>query len=207
MISVLKKVICLLAISVLLLLNVAAAEDFLVFGKQTDEVAKVLGMSESQVETFCEENKITYLAVNSDNTKQIRRAEFQDEFSKKLVDISALEDQKILEFSSLVSSFGDAKGTVVNQGDMKFLKVELETTDSGGRYHLTQYVTISDSRKITLTFYTADGQDKSYIGEEFQSQFPQKTDYKPYIIVGVILFALIGAVVAVFIIKELRQKS
>ncbi len=202
-----KKTVCLLALSLLLVFSVSAAEDFLVFDQQPKDVAKVLGMSEDEVETFCNDNKITYLAVNDDNTKQIRKSEFQDEFSKKVVDISVLEDQKILEFSSPISTFESAKGTVVNYGDMKFLKVELETTDGGGKYHLTQYVTVSDSKKTVLTFYTADGQDKSYIEDEFQNQFPEKTDYKPYIIIGAIIFALIGIVVAVFIIKELRVKS
>lgn len=202
-----KKTICLLALSLLLVFNVTAAEDFLVFGEQTGEVAKVLGMSEEKVETYCTENKITYLAVNKDNTKQIRKTEFSDEFSKKIIDISVLEDKEILEFSSLISTFESANGKVITHGDKKFLKVELETVDSGGKYYLTQYVTVCDAQKTVLTFYTADGQDKSYIDDVFESQFPQKTDYKPYIIIGVIVFTLIGAVVAVLIIKELRQKS
>ena len=201
---VLKKTICLLALSLLLVFNVTAAEDFLVFGEQTGEVANVLGMTDKELETFCKENKITYLAVNKDNTKQIRKAEFADEFSKKIVDISILEDQEILEFSSLLSTFQSAKGVVVEPNNRKFLKVELDTTDSGGKYYLTQYVTVCDAQKTILTFYTADGQDKSYIDDVFESQFPQKTDYKPYIIIGVIVFTLIGAVVAVLIIKELR---
>lgn len=204
---VLKKTICLLALSLLLVFNVTAAEDFLVFGEQTGEVANVLGMTDKELETFCRENKITYLAVNKDNTKQIRKAEFADEFSKKIIDISVLEDKEILEFSSLISTFESANGKVITHGDKKFLKVELETVDSGGKYYLTQYVTVCDAQKTVLTFYTADGQDKSYIDDVFESQFPQKTDYKPYIIIGVIVFTLIGAVVAVLIIKELRQKS
>ena len=204
---VLKKIICLLALSLLLVFNVTAAEDFLVFGEQTGEVANVLGMTDKELETFCKQNKITYLAVNKDNTKQIRKAEFSDEFSKKIIDISVLEDKEILEFSSLMSTFDSANGKVITHGDKKFLKVELETVDSGGKYYLTQYVTVCDAQKTVLTFYTADGQDKSYIDDVFESQFPKKTDYKPYIIIGVVLFALIGVAVAVLIIKELRQKS
>ena len=203
---VLKKTICLLALSLLLVFNVTAADEFFIFGEQTDKVAKVLGMSEEKVETYCTENKITYLAVNKDNTKQIRKTEFSDEFSKKIVDISVLSDQEIFEFSSLISTFESAKGKIVEHGGMKFLKVELETTDSGGKYHLTQYATVSDGQKKVLTFYTADGQDKSYIDEIFAQQFPEKTNYKPYIIIGVVLFALIGVAIAVLIIKELRVK-
>lgn len=202
--SVIKKTICLLVLCLLFVFNVTATDEFFIFGEQTDKVAKVLGMSEEKVETYCKENKITYLAVNKDNTKQIRKAEFADEFSKKMVDISVLEDKEILEFSSLISTFESANGKVITHGDKKFLKVELETVDSGGKYYLTQYVTVCDAQKTVLTFYTADGQDKSYIDDVFESQFPQKTDYKPYIIIGVIVFTLIGAVVAVLIIKELR---
>ena len=205
--SVIKKTICLLVLCLLFVFNVTATDEFFIFGEQTDKVAKVLGMSEEKVETYCTENKITYLAVNKDNTKQIRKAEFADEFSKKIVDISILEDQEILEFSSLLSTFQSAKGVVVEHNNRKFLKVELETTDSGGKYYLTQYATVSDGKKTVLTFYTADGQDKSYIDEIFAQQFPEKTNYKPYIIIGVVLFALMGVAIAVLIIKELRQKS
>lgn len=204
--AVIKKTVCLLVLCLLFVFNVTAADEFFIFGEQTDKVAKVLGMSEEKVETYCTENKITYLAVNKDNTRQIRKTEFSDEFSKKIVDISVLEDKEILEFSSLLSTFESANGKVITHGDKKFLKVELETVDSGGKYYLTQYATVSDGQKKVLTFYTADGQDKSYIDEIFAQQFPEKTNYKPYIIIGVVLFALIGVAIAVLIIKELRVK-
>ena len=130
---VIKKTICLLVLCLLFVFNVTATDEFFIFGEQTDKVAKVLGMSEEKVETYCTENKITYLAVNKDNTKQVRKTEFSDEFSKKIVDISVLSDQEIFEFSSLISTFESAKGEIVEQDGMKFLKVELETTDSGGK--------------------------------------------------------------------------
>lgn len=204
--AVIKKTVCLLVLCLLFALNVTAADEFFIFGEQTDKVSAILSMTQNEVETYCKENKITYLAVNKDNTKQIRKTEFSDEFSKKIVDISVLGDQEILEFSSLISTFESAKGKIVEHGGMKFLKVEFEMTDSGGKYHLTQYATVSDGQKKVLTFYTADGQDQSYIEDVFESQFPQKTDYKPYIIICVILFTLIGVAIAVLIIKELRVK-
>ena len=44
-------------------------------------------MDAGEIKYYFEQNNITYFAINRDNTKQIKRIEFVDEFSKKAVDL------------------------------------------------------------------------------------------------------------------------
>ena len=208
MILVLKKIACAVVIFCCLFgIRAAADEEFLVFGEDNKQISQVLNMSQTELEKYCEDNKITYLAVNADNTKQIRRSEFADAFSQKVTDLSVLGDKEILRLADSLTGFSDVKGEIIKRNALKFLKVELETEDDGGKYVLTQYLTVQDGQKTVLTFYTADGVDRDYIQSAFEKQFPEKFNYKPFIIIGIILFAFVSVIVAVLVIKEIRKKE
>ena len=203
-----KKIICLFWVFLLVFcVTVSADEDFLVYGKHTDELCEALNMKAGDIKDYCEENHITYLAINANNTKQIKRTEFVDKFSQKTVDLSVIPDAEILKLSGEISGFPEAKGEVVKQADLKFLKLRLESKDSGGNYTLTEYITIKEAKKVILAFYTANGEDEAYIESAFAEQFKPKTDYKPFLSVGIVIFVFIGLVAAAFIIKDFKQKD
>lgn len=205
----LKKFICLLAVLVLVFcFTASAAEEFLVYGEDDIEFfCKTFDMDAGEIKYYFEQNNITYFAMNKDNTKQIKRIEFVDEFSQKAVDLSVLGDAEILKLSGDISGFPDAKGEVVNHAGLKFLKLRLESKDSGGDYILTEYITINKAKKIILTFYTANGKDEGYIDNTFKEQFKPQTNYKPFLTVGIIIFVFIGLVAVAFIIKDFKQKD
>ncbi len=203
-----KKIIALLAVFCLLFsVSVLAEEAFLEYGKDNKAIAKVLNLTEKELENYCKQNKITYFAINKDNTKQIKRTEFIDKFSQKAVDLSVLSDKEILELSGEISGFSGVKGKIVNLNSTKLLKLYLESEDDGGKYHLTQYITVKDAKKITLTFCTAKGEDEGYIEEVLNKQFPKKTDYTPIVLIGIVVFAVIGIVATIFIIKDFKRKE
>ena len=89
MILVLKKIICILSVLLLVFcVTVSANEDFLVYGEDDIEFfCKTFDMDAGEIKYYFEQNNITYFAINRDNTKQIKRIEFVDEFSKKAVDL------------------------------------------------------------------------------------------------------------------------
>lgn len=205
MILVLKKITCIIAVFVFaFMLVVSAAEDFLIYGKQTEEVSKVLGLKTQELDKYCTDNNVTYFAVNANNTKQVKRTEISDEFAQKVVDLSAWDDSKVLQLSSSLSGFEGAKGEVINKGDYKFLKVELQSEDSGGDYVLTQYTTVKNKERIVLTFFTSPGEDYGYIDKVFAEQFKETSDYTPIIIIGIVLFGFAGLVTLALIIKDFR---
>ena len=203
----LKKIIAVFAVIALMLSFTAfAKEEFLVYGKDNEKLAQALNITESELESYCKNNSVTYFAINGGNTKQIRKTETVDEFSKKTVDFSVLSDDKILSVASDVSGFGGVKGEIVNKGGYKLLKLRLQTADSGGKFILTQYITVKNSKKTVLSFYTADGESEEYITENLNSQFKDKANIKPFVIGGVAVFAAATVFLAVLIVKDFKKK-
>jgi hypothetical protein len=146
---VLKKIICLVAIFVLCFcFSVSAEGEFLVYGEDDIELfCRAFDMDDCEIVDYVNENNITYLAINRDNTKQIKRSETVDAFSKKVVDFNVLADDEIKNLANEISGFENSKGEVVTARGYKLLKSELKTKDSGGEYVLTQFVTVKNSKK------------------------------------------------------------
>ncbi len=205
----LKKIICLFWVFLLVFcVTVSAVEEFLVYGEDDiDYFCSAFDMNDCDIIDYFEQNNITYFAMNKDNTKQIKRMEFVDEFSQKAVDLSVLQDDEILKLSGDISGFPDAKGEVVKHAGLKFLKLRLESKDSGGNYTLTEYITVKEAKKVILAFYTANGEDETYMECAYIEQFKPKTDYKPFLSVGIVIFVFIGLIAVAFIIKDIKQKE
>ncbi len=185
-------------------------DNFYVHGEANTYVSEILGLSEDQLNNYVADNNITYLAVNKDNTKQIRKTEISDAFSKKIGNFLSLKDNEILELAEELTGFEGINGTVFEKGDKRFLKVSVKTTDSGGEYYLTQYITVANSKKEILSFYTASGENTDYI-EEFLNSHYQATKPNTFLkvlsVIGIVLFSLFAAVVVFVIIKDTFVKK
>ena len=206
-----KKFICAVCCTVCLFAVNASAltvgNEFYVYGEQTAQLAEVIGMSETELAQYLKDNSITYLAVNKTNSKQIRKTEITDDFSKKVVNLSALSDEDILQLIEELSGYGGVSGEVITEKNQKFLKTQVKTADSGGEYIITQYVTVSDSVTSMLTFYTDSGEDTDYVEDVFQSQFKTDNTYKIIAIVGIIVFTAAAIVIAVLLVKDMKNKD
>lgn len=166
-------------------------------------------MSESELKKYCENNNITFLAVNKTNTKQIRKTEIEDAFSKKIGNFFALKDNEIIDLAEELTGFSGVKGTVFEKGNKKFLKVEVKSSDSGGEYYLTQYITVSDSKKEILSFHTSSKESTDYVEEVFSSQFKTSKSspvLKVLSVIGMVLFGALALVVLIAIIKDTFEK-
>lgn len=193
-------------------LNVSAEsqDKFYVYGKETNALSKILNMSAVELKDYVEYTDITYLAVNKDNTKQIKMVEYQNEFSKKTYNFLNLRDNEILELTEDLTGIKGIKGEVFEKGKYKFLKTSSKTQDSGGEFVLNQYITVSKGKVMILNFYTAEGQNTDYIEEYLYSIFGiTKTPkaIKVLSVTGIILFSLLAAVVLFAIIKDTFYKK
>ena len=202
-----KKFVVIISVLVLLFsLNVSAlkvSDDFYVYGKQTEELAKIFNMTEKELFNYCERNNITFLAADKENARQIRITEITDNFSKKIGSFSVLEDSEILLLSGDISGFSDVKGEVIGKNGKKYLKTEVKTKDSGGEYLLTQYVTVENSVKTVLSFYTAKDVSTDYIEKVFSSESGSKTlALKVIVVVGIALFSAFALAILALIIKD-----
>lgn len=211
MIKVFKKVVLMLLLLVCLFsVNVCAlqvGDEFLIYGKDNDKLSQTLGMSETEINQFCKTNSIVFLAVNSDNTKQIRKTEITDSFSQKIEDLSVMKNSDILELQDSLSALQGVSGTIVEKNNSKYLKVEGKTQDSGGEYVLTQYVTVKDGKKHTLSFYTSLGENRDYIQKVFNSQFKDTGVLKVVVILSICLFAVLAVVIIVLLIKDYKKEK
>ena len=178
MIKSFKKIILtLLTFALFLNITVCAEElfslslpnEFYTKPNSPKKVSEILGVSESDLNNYCIENNVYYLAVNKKNTKQIKITVNETAFSSSIINLSNLTDDKILGLTSEISGIDNINGDVVNIRGQKFLKVEFSAKDSGGEYILTQYITACDKKSVIISFYTDNSLDTEYASEIMDS--------------------------------------
>ncbi len=190
--------------------------EFYIYGEENEKVAKVLGMSQDSLVDYCNENGVEYLAVNRDNTKQIKVTQEITDFSNSVINLNALSDGSITALIPDITGVEGAKGEVITKDGQKFVLTQFKTSDSGGEYVLTQYFTVAERRSIVLSFYTKSKEDREYIEKTFDSfsshLFSKDTNDKTFeisivILVACGLFAIATVVIGFTIIKDIRQEK
>ncbi len=189
-------------------------DDFYVYSEQSERVADILGIVNSDLEEYCKQNSVAYLAVNKANTKQIKVTHIITDFSNSIINLSNLSDNKIAALIPDITGVEGAKGDIVKKDGQKFIKAQFKTNDSGGEYILTQYITVAERTVIALSFYTASGGSTDYIEEAFKSfESPlfiteQKQETSPLgfvLLAAAIVFAIASAVIIFTIIKDIKK--
>lgn len=143
-------------------------EEFFVFSNVADKekVSEITGEDKEALEEFCSSGGIIYLAVNEDNSKQIRISRTKSNFSEKLGNISFLTEEEITDvFKQDIEETSNYK--IVEKNSQKFIVTENSYSDSGGKYILTRYITIANENIYTLSFYTSENSDTGYIEKVF----------------------------------------
>ena len=181
-------------------------KEFLVYGdKQSNEkIAETL-------DNYCYNNGIIYLAINEKNTKQIRLYENSTAFSESVGELTSLSDDKIAALAPEIAGDGFHTETVAQNG-IKFIKATALSEDSGGKFTLIQYITVTSKKEYTLSFYTASGENTDYAEKVFSTLSfgegaAKKTEKKPYgyiFMALTVIFALFGAYIVYTLIRDIR---
>ncbi|MBQ3548116.1 MAG: hypothetical protein IJA44_06560 [Clostridia bacterium] len=204
----LKKILISVVALIVMLTTVVSAieigDDFYLYGRDDKKLANALSMTEEEVKSYCQENGINLLAVNSDNTKQIREITRETEFSKTVKNLAVLKNDEILALTYQLCGLENVKGKVIEKDAYKYLKIEVSGKDSGGEYILTQYITVKNSKTVTLSFYTSKGKDTSYTDKIFNSQFSNITATKGWLTVALAFLLGLSAVLSVMIVRDLK---
>jgi len=178
MTSLIKKIFLIITIAVLSIgFTVNAAEpvsldlpeEFYIHSKKPEKVAEILNLKEKELSDYCMNNSILFLAVNGDNSKQIRVSVGENEFSNSVVNISNLSDDKISYLAPDIAGIEGIRGKTVNLNGQKFLVIQTKSKDSGGEYILTQYITVAARQIVVLSFYNDLSVDTGYIENVFKS--------------------------------------
>lgn len=128
-------------------------KEFLVYGdKQSNEkIAEILEETADSLDNYCYNNGIIYLALNEQNTKQIRLYENSTAFSESVGELTSLSDDKITALAPEIAGDGFHTETVAQNG-IKFIKATALSEDSGGKFTLIQYITVTSKRSIPFHF-------------------------------------------------------
>lgn len=217
-----KKIIC--AFSAILMLTVpvfaatgdikiTAPKDFYSYksGQSAESTAKILGMTAEELESYCTENCIVFIAVNKDNTKQIRVSVTESAFSGSIGNLTNLSDDKITTLIPDIT--GAVSGELTEKGGQKYIKTAEALSDSGGEYSVISYVTVAAKKEYVLSFYTASGASTDYAEEVFDSfsseDFYKEADQKIYfgyvIIAAIVLLALGAAYILFTLVRDIKN--
>lgn len=182
--------------------------DNFTFAKQGDDltkIAKKLNMTTDDLNKYFSDNKLIYLAVSDDVKSQIKISVTEDEFSKKVNDISLLDDNALNNFAKSLSS----DSSIVTNNDRKFVLVNDTHKDSGGIYTVTQYITICDGKTFYFIGYN-DGKDiskemtsvfKTFTLNQQQSGSADNNVFSIVIIIGIVVFGLVAIIMVIGIIR------
>ena len=188
-------------------------KEFWVYGdKQSNEkIAEILEETADSLDNYCYSNGIIYLALNEQNTKQIRLYENSTAFSESVGELTSLSDDKITALAPEIAGDGFHTETVAQNG-IKFIKATALSEDSGGKFTLIQYITVTSKKEYTLSFYTASGENTDYAEKVFSTLSfgkgaAKKTEKKPYGDIFMALtavFVLFGAYIVYTLIRDIR---
>lgn len=226
MIGLFKRLICIaaaIAVSALSVfadgtgIKINAGKEFTVLssGKNEKELASILGITESELIGYCRENSIEYLAVNRDNTKQIRLSVNQTEFSSAVINFSNLSDENIAAVVPDIVGVSNVKCETADKNGQKFAKVRLSSSDSGGDYTVSQYITVANKKLFILSVCTAADKNTDYADEvfegfdsgDFNHTKSTKNGYNGIIVGAIVILVVVCAFVTITLIKDIRSDS
>ena len=194
-------------------ISLKAGDEFSVYGQDSGKAEEILGMSETELDGYVSQNNIVYLAVNEDNTKQIRLTVAATAFSESTGNLSLLSDSEIKELIPDITGDSAIKGEITENDSQKFVVSRVSSKDSGGGYTLERYFTVAGDNEYILSFYTSDDVSEDYIGEVFESfksdDFYGENDKNPYsyiVIAAIAVFSAGGLYIIYTLIRDLTVK-
>ena len=217
----LRKIFCAATALILLMIPVSAAgrislkagDEFSVYGQDSGKAEEILGMSEAELNGYVSQNNIVYLAVNEDNTKQIRLTVAATAFSESTGNLSLLSDSEIKELIPDITGDSAIKGEITENDSQKFVVSRVSSKDSGGGYTLERYFTVAGDNEYILSFYTSEGVPEDYIAAVFESfsseDFYTEKDKSPYsyiVIAAIAVFSAGGLYIIYTLIRDLTVK-
>ncbi len=149
-------------------------KDFSVYNEDQKAVAEALNMTVEALEKELNDSGTVLLAVNKDNSQQIRLTVSETDFSDAVGNFATMSDNTIKSLLPDITGYPNVQGKIVtDKNGEKFVEIALQNKNED--YLLTQYFTVSDHKIYTLSFYTNNGESTDYIEKTFAT-FETKTE-------------------------------
>ena len=213
--KIIKKLVAALLLSLLFCFDALALStdiitpdsEFIIYSADKERVSEILNTTVSELESTIEKQGFIFLAVNSDNSKQIQMTQTVTDFSNTAGDLSNFSDESILSLLPDITGMKNIKGSVVLKDGQKYAFINLKQEDSG--YILTQYFTVKDKKLYTVTFYTENDVSTDYISTAFPTENNNATvvpansnGVKIAVVIGTVVFGIIFAYILYTLIVD-----
>ena len=182
-------------------------KEFTVVTEKDDlsEFSKKVGVSYEELENYFSDGKYKLLAVNEDNTTQIKLSCSEDEFSKKIINFDNFKDTDLVSlgasFLTLKDTDAEPDITVVENNSIKFIKIVEAHKDSGGTYTVTQYITVVDAKTYKLSFFLPIKADNQLEKEVFNSFSVEKNNTFQFTLKHLFILLAIALFVTVIVLS------
>lgn len=144
-------------------------KEFYTIDEDSHTVAALFGLETDELNSFCAQKDIVFLACNKDKTKEIRLCRFETDFSKGVGDFANYSDNELYTLSLDIIGIEGVTGKIVKNNGISFIKTEMSTENEEKDFSVIQYTTVVEGEYYVLTFYTNHGCDNTYIDEVFAS--------------------------------------
>lgn len=192
-----------------------AGKDFLVYsnGGDNGEIAAALNMESEELSAYISENNIEYFAVNKENTVQIKLTVNVTEFSSSVSNLSNLSDGNIESLLPELTGINGIRGEVLDKNGQKFAKIQLSSSDSGGDYAVTEYITAAKKKLYVLSVSVSsdgDGElaDKAFAAfdcTDFNRVKTKKSYYGYVVLTAIILLVSVCAYIVFTLIRDIKN--
>lgn len=182
--------------------------------EKKSELADIVGVSENELESYFDKGKLELLAVNGDNTSQIKLSVLEDDFSKKIVSFNNLTDDRILLLANsfFSGSYEDVteNAKVIKKQNSKYLKYSERLNDSGGEYTVTQFITVYDGKTYRFSVSYTEKQGNDFGDKVFKDfKLKEKDEISPLLktvlVFAILVFSALIIFAAVGIVKSYKK--
>ena len=205
-----------LSVSAVCDVKITLDDEFFTLSDDAEKVCEITGQTKEQLDEYCSAEGIVFLAVNSENTKQVKATSKKTAFSEKLQNLSMLNDADINEIAKALVKGENLDFSIEEKNSQMFIRTEQMLSDSGGEYSQVNYITVADECIYTLSFSTSSGEDTDYIKSAFASFdcgafLNVNASQNVTGVVSTVVISLIGLFVLYTLVRDLmndrKQKS
>lgn len=118
--------------------------------KANEEIITELGHSLSSLRRYMEENRILFIAVDTQNQNQVQLGAFETDFSKDIGDLSGLKAE---DLETIGSRIINGSFEIISVNNWVYYKTKV---DGLVGYATVQYVTLKNGMLYTLNYYGSD---------------------------------------------------
>lgn len=179
------------------------------------QIAPLMNMTEQEAEDYFKENNIAYFAVKNDRTVQISVSVYSNELSEITGDSSSLDDESLSKLANSLSS-GEAEQGIASKNGTKYIVFTDDITLSDGKSCVSsQYITVAGGKIYQLNFFSLGSSESEDVIKTVSGFSINHNDDKSpafvlpmlVIIFGIAVFAAVGIVMLIGIIKRLKLKK